>query len=293
MRSAVLLIVLAISSAANAQGSPFRPLQVGNEWTFVAQRDSRSGTQDCVLPALSDYLHLEVRADTTMDGAEARVVGCTQFAPDGNIMERGRMIVPVDFDIPARVISGTSLCVPLGVGAEPVVTEAPSTIDIGGIPYVMSRTARHVVVGTGPGGSGGGKDYRYGDPVGLYSAYSWHTSGWGAPYCSKTRYLLVHAIVNGEVYGANPVAGDTPPVPPSGFALIATPTPTTGTVSLRLAGPARAEVAVYSLTGRRVATGVMVGGELTLETRTWSPGVYVARAVADGQVLTSRIVVVR
>lgn len=293
MRALFLLAVLLMSVPCAAQYDLFRPLHVGNEWTYTAQRVSQSGTQECPLPALSDHVRVVVQADTTLGGEEARLIGCTRFALDGSVLETGRMAVPVAYGIPVVMISGSTECRSLFSGEAPSPTGGPSTVQIGGTLYVMNSTAGYSSMGQGPGGQGGGRGLQYGDRVGLFERLEWSTGHSQAPSCSRTRHRLAHAIVDGEVFGANPVGGEAPPSFPAALALTATPTPSTGIVTLRLTMATHAEVLIYSSTGRRIYAGSMEGQELTIETRAWAPGVYIARAVVNGQAVTTRIVVAR
>ncbi|MCK4593807.1 T9SS type A sorting domain-containing protein, partial [bacterium] len=78
------------------------------------------------------------------------------------------------------------------------------------------------------------------------------------------------------------------------------PNPSTGVVSFDVTLPetGAVELTIYDLAGRRVATaasGELTGGRHTI---TWdaadSPaGVYIARLRADGEVLTTRLVITR
>jgi hypothetical protein len=101
----------------------------------------------------------------------------------------------------------------------------------------------------------------------------------------------------------DPVAVLSLPTTPSGLDLVLRPNPSRGSVRLELSlpgGRAEADVAIYSVTGRRIATlrrGLVASGTLTWNRRDAdgtlaAPGVYFVRAAAGDRTETRKLVLI-
>ena len=287
MRRVFLFLVALSSLAAAAQSTPYRPLAVGNTWTFSVE------ASDYTQPTLqlSYYVVQTVLRDTTIAGADYAVLGCDVVgAASGSLVTRGRAAVS---RAPGNtlVLSGWSICGAAFAGPAPGPTSRiGNPLTIGGTAYPMTSVAGTDFQTSGPVTH----LVDYADPVGMvrYDRYSVTNVG-STSLWTHSVWTLDYAEVNGTTYGVSPVAGEAEPEAPSALALTASPSPTTRAVALRFAGADRATVSVYSATGRLVFAGEMAGGTRALDTRAWAPGVYVARAVAGGQAATARIVVAR
>ncbi|HEX8385219.1 MAG TPA: hypothetical protein VF576_03490, partial [Rubricoccaceae bacterium] len=266
MRLALLTLSVCLLSVASAQTTPYRPLAVGNTWTYAAT----TATSTNPSPVLQHYLRVESLRDTVVSNRAGRVMGCERFTLDGRPGGRG---VAVAFLMPGGTVhvSGATECDRVYDGPAPYPPARISNpLVIGGTAYPMASVlgASYPV---GPGGTHGSTEYffDYADPVGLarfgYESISGASS-------SRGVWTLEYAVVDGQTYGLNPVADEAGPEGPGRLALTASPTPASDQTTLRLAGAARAEVTVYSVTGRRVSRGDTVGGTLTLDTRAWAPG---------------------
>ena len=97
-----------------------------------------------------------------------------------------------------------------------------------------------------------------------------------------------------------PVAGEAGPSA-AALSVSVLPTPASGPSTVRVAvaeGAGRVEASVFDALGRRVAVlhdGPLAAGDhaFALDASALSAGVYVVRAVAEAQVVTARLVVVR
>ena len=114
------------------------------------------------------------------------------------------------------------------------------------------------------------------------------------------RIITTNAIGSDEWVGiddiviqATTVAGeDTPGTPALALAVA---NPVVGAASVRFNVPTVGDLALYSLTGRRVATlaTAAASGTATLDTRALAAGTYVLRLDAAGETLTRLVTVVR
>lgn len=293
MRTLVLASLAVVWTSAAAQSVQFRPLAVGDTWTYAARRVSSSTSSPCTLPtAVTDYVRADVLRDTTLNGVEARVVGCTQTALNGTALSTGRLAVPLTFGS-VVALSGSTSC-------EPVFTPGPSTsltstvVQIGERPYTMGAVAIDNF-GGGSCGFSGGHERTFGDLVGKVVDREYRRQGCGNTMstCSDVRYDLAYAVVGGTAYGTRPVAGEEVPAGAALGGLRAYPVPAGLTVTVETVEAAAVEV--VDALGRRVASGeASPGRPLLLDVSAWAPGVYVARATAaGGTARTARIVVSR
>lgn len=281
----LLALALVAASAASAQTVPFRPLAVGNSWTYMLRAVSTQ-TPTCSLPAEpTGSVVLSVVRDTTLSGAEARVVRCLELDAFARVVSLSETVVTAAFG-PVRM--GESACTPLLTGAAPNGSPPGAyPVSIGGREVVMNALAFYVFSGNGSGATLGRTEERYGDRVGLYERQQEYSRGLPPASCSKTAATLVAATIAGETFGV--VAGEDGPA--AERTLWAYPTPARARVTVE-AGTASA-VEVSDALGRRVATGDAAPGQpLLLDVSAWPPGVYLARTVG-GPLQTVRIVVAR
>lgn len=271
-----------------AQATPFRPLETGNTWIFRSETASSSNPA----PQFRAFVRVTSVGDTLIQGLAYRVLECEALSTtSGQPTDTGRIAV---YPTPGASLTVTgSACENIYSGPAPYpTTRITNPLDIGGVSYLMNGTAGGAYP-VGPGGSHGFGEYQFdhADPIGMVRwAYVNYPGGGG---WSSRAWTLSYAVVNGQSYGVNPVAGEDAPRPDSRLLLTAGPVPTSGTVTLRLIGDTEAAVDVFGVDGRRVFSGAMVGGALTIETRDWAPGVYVARATTNGPAVASRFVVLR
>ncbi len=116
------------------------------------------------------------------------------------------------------------------------------------------------------------------------------------------RILTVNSAGNDEWVGIDDIEVTTMTVageaaPEAALALVV-PNPLAGTATVRYTAPtaeamASATLALYSVTGRRVATLDARAGTATLDTRGLAAGAYVLRLDAAGETLTRLVTVVR
>lgn len=286
MRASLLALSLLSLSAASAQTSPYRPLTVGNTWTYAVTSASSASP----VPTLNGYLRVVASRDTVVGGRGARVMSCERVSLNGTPGLQG---MAVAFLMPGATIrlSGVSECSRVYDGPGPYPPARISNpLDIGGTLYPMASVlgASYPV---GPGGSHGQSDYSfdYGDPVGMarFAIYTTFLSG-GNNGWTESTWTLRYAVVDGQTYGANPVAGEAEPDAATGGIRVY-PVPSRSAVTVEVAEAASVEV--LDALGRRVATGEAAAGRpLRLDVSAWPAGVYVARTDAGESV---RIVVAR
>lgn len=282
----LLALTLVAASAASAQTVPFRPLAVGNSWAYILRAVS-TPTPTCSLPAEpTGSVVLSVVRDTTLSGAEARVVRCLELDAFARFVSLSETVVTAAF---GPVHMGESACTPLLTGTAPNGSPPGAyPVDIGGRETVMNALAFYVFSANGSGATFGRTEELYGDRVGLYERQREYSRGLPPASCSKTAATLLAATVDGETFGVV-VAGEDGPA--AERTLRAYPTPARTRVTVE-AGAASA-VEVSDALGRRVATGDAAPGQpLLLDVSAWPPGVYLARTVG-GPLQTVRIVVAR
>ena len=112
------------------------------------------------------------------------------------------------------------------------------------------------------------------------------------------RILTVNALGSDEWVGIDDIQVTTLSVAgeasPEASLALSVANPVVGTATVRYAAPTPdATLALYSVTGRQVATLAAHAGTATLDTRGLAAGVYVLRLDAGGQALTRLVTVVR
>ena len=277
MRSLCLLAALACLPAAAQDAASLFPLGTGDTWTYLDLITGR-------------YQRWTVVGDTLVGGETYRLVDRALLELSGQRVGGSREPVRVETSPDGSAGGVVNPTGGLRAGGAFLAGPGPGdshTVVVGGLSYTVPGGYMHTdLIGTGY--------YTYADfasGIGLIETGYFNSHQGGPPPVADFR--LRYAEVGGQVYGANPVAsGDGPARVPS-LALTAAPSPAADALTLRLDGAERAAVEVYSATGRLVSRGEAVGGALRLDVRTWAPGVYVARAVADGQAVTTRLVVTR
>ena len=284
MRALLLLACLA-SAAAAAQSDPYRPLAVGNTWTFT--RTAQSGSN-----APQPLTSLRVRSvrDTVVSSRAAVVLECQRFSAEGTAGARGTAVA---FRSPGASIrlTGNVTCERMYDGPTPSTfpgqVRVSNPLAVGGTAYPVASVAGSAYP-VGPGGTHGSSDYRfdYADPIGQvrFELYSQSSSG-GTTTTSSEVWTLAYAVVSGETYGANPVAGE--PAPAAAATFRAYPNPARAALTVDADGAVR----VFDALGRLVAQGDAAPTRpLRLDVSAWPAGVYVARTDA-GQAV--RLVVAR
>ena len=105
-------------------------------------------------------------------------------------------------------------------------------------------------------------------------------------FSDRDDYTLTFAVVDGQTYGAQVVAGEAGPAPTIVARFAAFPNPTIGPLTLR--GVSATEAEIYDTLGRRVRSVALdTGSEVPLDLSGLPVGVYVIRAGAG----TVRVVV--
>lgn len=282
MRLVLLLAALAAAPAL-AQSVTYRPLDIGNEWTYLR---STNASGSCSADTPRAYVQARVLRDTTVDGAAARVIGCDTYALDGAFSQSATIAAPVAFGTATTVVGSDNTCRTLFGGSSPVTTtNIPNPVPIGGIEYTMGSVAYRPF--PFPRGA---TVHSYGDRVGLTSYTSSDSGSPGNPgSCTNSRIALVHAVIGGEMFGVQPVSGETDAPAAEARTLRAFPSPAASVVNL--ASDVRASVEVYNAIGQRVAQiEVVPGASARLDVSAWPAGVYVARSA---EARTVRFVVAR
>lgn len=297
MRFLVLLLASVCCASVSAQTVQFRPLAIGDQWMY--QYESAYSPSSTTCPSLTpqSYLRARVLRDTTLNGAEARVVGCTAYTLGGVATAEGATGVPAAFASSQALNTGGRACLALFGRYTPrpptASVPAPNPVAIGGAQYVMGSVAITYEEGGGIGGQYAEFTYRFGDRVGMTSWDHIYHGRIDQPTCYREVYTLTYAVVGGETFGATPVAGEDAPSGAATVPMRAYPVPAQTSVTVEVG--ATGAVEVVDALGRLVASGEAAPGRpLVLDVSAWPAGVYVARASGvDGAVQTARLVVVR
>ena len=289
---AAFLSLLGLSAAAQTTSQSYRPLAIGNEWMYRKGTASISGSGTCPALALRGHVRAQVVRDTTLNGAQSRVVSCTSYDAAGTVTSTGTLAVPVAYGASVSTAGGAA-CAVFFEGLSPVTTTSiPNPVLISGAYYMLPSVGRQFYQGSGTGGSGGGLDERYGAGIGLTSEESWSYGHSQSPSCSRTLHTLTYALVGGETFGANSVAGEAGPGAETTVAVRAYPLPAHSSVTVEVGEAGTVEV--FDALGRQVAQGEATPGRpLRLDVSGWPAGVYVARSVGASGPRASRLVVAR
>ena len=288
LRLVPLVLLLSAASVSWAQGSPYRPLAIGDQWTYSINAGRTEPQCTGVDFVETSYEHSEVLRDTTDQGEPARVIGVTTTDVYGEVVGYEERVAWLRFprDEPWEVSS--------------------STVVIGATTYAVASVAEYGYSSTGSGGAFNSVLRRYAEGVGLVESSQRSSAGqaYTAP-CEWREVALVHAVVEGTYYGAPPVYADppveaeTPEEPeapeepePTVAVLRAYPTPASGPLTIEVSRVANVEV--FDVRGRRVARGrAWPGVPLRLDVSTWPAGLYVARASGEDGTASATVVVAR
>lgn len=292
MRALLLTIAVAMSAtAAGAQSDPYRPFAIGDEWVFQTYFGTDSPFVSWPATGYSRYV---VTRDTLADGVTYRVVDLSSIGRLGEVTPVCSAGVAYAADGTASVLRITGSATAAQCAANftyplspPVVrTVSPGTYLVGDVPTTFATVRETEEAGATASGEQFYRSVWYAAGVGLIAAGQRETYRTNTIGFSKR---LSYASVGGQVYGANPVAGEAPPPSAAAPRLRAYPSPATAFVTI--ASAERGAVDVFDALGRRVAAGEAApGAPLRLNVSAWPPGVYVVRS--DGA-QTARFVVVR
>lgn len=287
MRLALLLVLLATatSSVAWAQAPRYRPLTVGNTWTYAVSRSSYISPT----PARGADMRVTSLRDTTIGGAAYRLL---EFSVVGSAEAPALIAFSVSESSTVRVRGTADLgyhYLYSGTGSASATTRIANPLVIGGTAYPMVSIGG-VEPLANPTETFLPRRYfnDFADPVGqarfeIYEGRS--SSTW-----YRTVWTLVSAVVDGRSYGLA-TAAEERPVPR--LDVRAFPSPARSTVTIGT-GAARAAVSVVDASGRTVFEGEAASDRLHLAVGTWADGVYTVRATTpDGARGTVRFVVAR
>lgn len=256
----------------------YAPLATGDEWHYRwegAQTFEEGWT----------YRHV-VRDDSLRNGRTYAVVRDSTFSrtPEGSIVFNGTTDLLWRWapDL-GRVMDGSppeevpaSPWLDAGFGTyEDDLWSGPFAVDSLETPYGIAKSF------------GGLQGFAYVPDIGLVQET-------GDFYVQSLEYYRVGGAEGGAPLVV--VAGEEQPERIA-LSLTARPNPATDRLALALVGGFRqpgsaVRVSVFDARGRRVLDREVVGdGELSLDVRDWSPGVYLARADAGGDLATARFVV--
>ncbi|MEM1118272.1 MAG: T9SS type A sorting domain-containing protein [Bacteroidota bacterium] len=289
--TAFLLLALA-ASVSGAQGYPYRPVDLGNEWVYTETYESSDG--DCTSCGHVGYVRLHVSRDTTWEGALARVVECSVFEPNGQVVAGvSEFVALVDFGIG----NGSQQCSRFLSHAAPnrTVSESDTLVTIGGLNYAVPSKGRYLFDHQSTGGSGFTREDWLAEGIGVFSSTTWsryhHADGGGH---STSTWTLEYARIGGRLYGTSPVpvAAEQRPTPAPLLRLRVYPNPARRDVLIETGQPV--VVSIYDALGRRVAVGPATPSvPLRLDVSTWSPGLYIARASGPSGTASVQVVVAR
>ena len=174
----VALVLLCGAASASAQSALYRPLAVGNEWTYQ-EYGAASSAGSCPSEEYRRTVRARVVRDTVLSGAEARVVQCDLFNASGVRTGGGPLVVPIAYG-PNR--GGTS-CEPLFPPVPPSTSATTSSVAIGGTTYAMGSTASLSFNTNYPSGGFYQTSSFYGDRVGQVRYSEWRNGPSQAPSC--------------------------------------------------------------------------------------------------------------
>lgn len=293
MRPLLLLSVLLHVAGASAQTVLYRPLGIGDEWTYRHEAAYSFTTGTCPSLSLNGYVRARVLRDTTtLNGSPSRVVACTSYDPAGAVMSTGTWVAPFSFNYGETDLGGDACQRVLGWSAPTTSVTIPNPVLIGGAAYLMGSVALYTEAGGGPGGAGYSMVRWYGDRVGATS-FVYQTNGRITfPSCRYELHTLQYAVVRGETFGVSPVEDEAEPENSAPPLLRIYPVPARTSVTVEVGEAATVEV--VDALGRRVASGeAALGRPLRLDVAAWPPGVYVARTAGESGRRAVRIVVAR
>ena len=293
MRALLLLACLTSAAAAPASAQldlrRYRPLTVGDVRMYSTEQSSTTTSGNCPAYESTGHLREDVLRDTTIGSTPFRVVQTTRTnaagAPLGTSLYAARVLDAGGLEVILVRGGGGGALVLHDAPSPSGVQTVPATATIGGTTYAVAGTHGYGSTGTGSGGSVQSRTERYAADIGPLESRRLDSRSFPPVSCSQSRSQLVYAVVSGDTYGANPVAGEGAPA--AAATLRAYPNPARAALTVDADGAVR----VFDALGRLVAQGDAAPARpLRLDVSAWPAGVYVARTDA-GQAV--RLVVAR